>query len=136
MTVRRVTRRERAGLAPSEHTEAVRFMRMVRMHEARLPALEWLHAIPNGGWRNKVVAAQLKGEGVRPGVHDYCWPFRQGSYSGLYLELKAGKGRPTKEQRAFGVFVEEQGFKVVFATGWEAAWQAVCEYAGLRYAVI
>ena len=48
----RRTRRERMGLNPSEHTEAVRFMRVVRLHEPRYPALCWLFAIPNGGWRN------------------------------------------------------------------------------------
>lgn len=131
----RTTRRERAGLAPSEHTEAVRFMRMVQLHEPRYPALRWLHAIPNGGWRHATVAAKLKGEGVRPGVHDYCWPFRASGCSGLYLELKAGAGRASKEQRAFGDFVVSQGFRAVYVTGWQAAWRAVCDYAGIPYNV-
>ncbi len=131
----RRTRRESQGLVPSEHTEAVRFMRMVRLHEGRLPALEWLHHIPNGGWRNKAVAGKLKSEGVRPGVHDYSWPYRQGQYSGLYIELKSQDGRASKEQRDFSAFVEAQGFNVVFCKGWEDAWRAVCEYAGLPYRV-
>ena len=42
----RRTRRERMGLNPSEHTEAVRFMRVVRLHEPKHPALRWLYAIP------------------------------------------------------------------------------------------
>lgn len=146
----RTTRRERNGLAPLEHTEAVRFMRVVKLHEARYPALAWLHAVPNGGWRNKAVAGKLKAEGVRPGVHDYSWPVRMpapdyitipgcmetvGHYSGLYLELKAGAGRASKEQRAFGDFVVSQGFRAVYVTGWEAAWRAVCDYAGIPYNV-
>lgn len=148
----RVTRREQRGLPPSEHTEAVRFMRCVRAHEAAYPSLRWLHAIPNGGWRNKTVAAKLKGEGVRPGVHDYFWPVKMpvtpapgevlepGSsvevYSGLYIELKSGGGRPTTEQREFAAFVRSQGFKAVFARGWEEAWRAVCDYSGIRFNVI
>ena len=127
----RKTMREGLGLNPSEHTEAVRFMRMVRLHEGRCPELEWLHAIPNGGFRNLTVARKMKGEGVRAGVHDYCWPYRRGEHSGLYLELKSMNGYPTKEQRAFGEFVAGQGFKVVYARGWEDAWRAVAEYAGL-----
>ena len=144
MRIRRTLREER-GLAPSEHTEAVRFMRAVRLHEAGHPELRWLHHVPNGGWRRKTVAAKLKAEGVRAGVHDYCWPFRRpvqvpavvlepGSrvefYSGLYIELKAGENTATKEQREFADFVRAQGFKVVFARGWEEAWRAVCQYAG------
>lgn len=123
------------GLNPSEHTEAVRFMRVVRMHEARYPALEWLYATPNGGWRNATVAKKLKAEGVRAGVHDYFWPFRTADYPGLYLELKSLNGSPSSEQRAFGDFAESQGYKVVFAKGWEAAWRAVCEYAGIPFNV-
>ena len=132
----RISNRERRGLDPSEHIEAKRFMAMVRMHEARLPALEWLAAVPNGGWRNKTVAAKLKAEGVRPGFHDYCWPFRASGYSGLFIELKSRTGRPSPDQRKFGEFVESQGFKVVYARGWEEAWRAVCEYAGLPYRVM
>ena len=131
----RRTRRERMGLNPSEHTEAVRFMRVVRLHEPRYPALCWLFAIPNGGWRNLTVAQKLKAEGVRPGVHDYLWPYKAGTYSGLSLELKSGKNTATKEQRDFAEFMEAQGHMVVFANGWEAAWKAVCEYAGIPYRV-
>ena len=40
----RTTRREKLGLNPSEHTEAVRFMRVVRLHEKQYPALRWLFA--------------------------------------------------------------------------------------------
>ena len=132
----RTTRREKLGLNPSEHTEAVRFMRVVRLHEARLPALSWLHAVPNGGFRNLAVAQKMKAEGGRRGVHDYCWPYRVGEHSGLYLELKSGNGRPTKEQVEFGNFVAGQGFAVVYATGWEAAWRAVAAYAGLPDGII
>ena len=146
----RLTMRERAGANPTEHTEAVRFMRVVRLHEARYPALKWLHAIPNGGWRKKAVAKKLKAEGVRKGVHDYCWPFRAPApdfitlpnmetgthYSGLYIELKSMDGKARKEQKQFAEFAESQGFKVVFAHGWEEAWRAVCDYAGIPFNVV
>ena len=131
----RRTRRERMGLNPSEHTEAVRFMRVVRLHEPKHPALRWLHAIPNGGWRNLTVAKKLKGEGVRRGVHDYCWPYKAGTYPGLFVELKSRGGQPTKEQRDFAEFVQHQGYMAVFVKGWEDAWKAVCEYAGIPYSV-
>ena len=131
----RTTRREKLGLNPSEHTEAVRFMRVVRLHEPRYPALCWLFAIPNGGWRNLTVAQKLKGEGVRRGVHDYCWPYKAGTYPGLFVELKSRGGQPTKEQRDFAEFVQQQGYMAVFVKGWEDAWKAVCEYAGIPYSV-
>ena len=135
-TIRRLrTTREIAGLNPSEHTEAKDFMRMVRMHEARYPALKWLAAVPNGGWRKKAVAAKLKAEGVRSGVHDYLWLYRTSDYAGLTIELKSLTGDASKDQRAFGDFAEANGFKVVYARGWIAAWKAVCEYAGIPFNV-
>lgn len=143
MRIRR-TLREVRGLPPSEHTEAARFMRIVRLHEPQYPSLLYLHAIPNGGWRRKAVAAKLKAEGVRRGVLDYCWPVRMpvpgddgALYSGLYIELKtvSEHSRPTKEQKEFAAFVRGQGFKAVFARSWEEAWREVCEYAGIPYRV-
>jgi hypothetical protein len=133
-TTDRVTRREAAGLDPSEHTEAVRFMRRVRAHEEQHPHLRFLHSIPNGGKRKKSVAAKMKMEGQRAGVLDYFWPYKAGTYPGLYIELKTvRKGKRSKEQREFAAFAESQGYMVVFAKGWREAWAAVCDYAGLPY---
>lgn len=128
----RRTPRESRGLSPTEHVEAVRFMRAAKYHEKAYPALKWLFAIPNGGWRNKIVAAKLKSEGVKPGVHDYMLPVPAKGYHGLFLELKNEGGRPTKEQLDFAEFVAEQGYQVVFCKGWVQAWSVVCEYLGIR----
>ena len=38
------------------------------------PRLEWIHAIPNGGLRNKATASNLKAEGVKSGVLDVFLP--------------------------------------------------------------
>jgi hypothetical protein len=111
-------------------------MRMVKLHEKAYPDLQWLHAIANGGWRRKAVAAKLKAEGVRPGVHDYSWPFRTAEFAGLYIELKSLTGSPSREQRAFGTWAAQQGFRVEYCRGWEQAWKAVCDYAGIPFRVI
>lgn len=60
-----------------------------------------LYAIPNGGLRNKVVAAQLKRQGQVPGVWDCFLSIPVGEQSGLYIELKWGKNVLTKEQKKF-----------------------------------
>ena len=51
------------------------------------PELQWLHAIPNGGSRNKFEAGRMKGEGVKPGVYDLCLPCARKGYHGFYLEI-------------------------------------------------
>lgn len=62
------------------------------------PELEWLHAIPNGGKRNKIEAAHLKAQGVKSGVPDLFLPVPKGVYHGLYIEMKVDKNKPTDNQ--------------------------------------
>lgn len=126
------TRRERDGLPPTEHTEAVRFMRSVKLHEPFVPALRWLHHIPNGGKRHRTVAAKLRAEGVKSGVHDYFLPVARQGFHGLYIELKTTDGgRREKEQVEFADFVRAEGFRAEFCEGWEQAWAVVCDYLGI-----
>ena len=68
--------------------------------------LRWAHrdlyetafAIPNGGLRNVIVAKKLKAEGVKAGVPDVLIAYPVSIYHGLFIEFKAGKNKPTKEQ--------------------------------------
>lgn len=63
--------------------------------------LLWCH-VPNGGKRNAVVGAKLKAEGVKRGVPDVLifdgFRTESATYSGLAIELKAGRNKPTPEQ--------------------------------------
>lgn len=78
-----------------------------------------LFAVPNGGLRNKRVAATLKREGVRAGVADLF--FAKAKYldinnekwldrHGLFIEMKVGKGKQTEAQIAFEKAVTAQGY--------------------------
>lgn len=71
-----------------------------------VPELRWLHAIPNGGYRDKVTAGKLKAEGVKRGIPDVFLPLplnfpppivqimgeplppKRIQFCGLYIELK------------------------------------------------
>lgn len=128
----RRTRREDEGLNPSEHTEAARLIRCANAHLDEAPELEWLFAIPNGGWRKKAVAKKLKAEGVKPGVHDYLLPVPRQGFAGLFVELKSLDGHGSKEQREFAVFVRSQGYRAEFAKGGAEAWRIISEYLGIR----
>lgn len=88
-----------------------------------------LFAVPNGGLRNKRVAATLKREGVRAGVADLFFAkpshytfsieglsgrnallLQPDSYHGLFIEMKVGKGKQTEAQIAFEKAVTAQGY--------------------------
>lgn len=86
-------------------------------------------AIPNGGKRGKVTAAQLRDEGVLPGIPDLllCVPNAGGAH-GLFLELKTARGSVSAAQRAAHSALEAQGYTVAVARGYEAAKAAITEY--------
>ena len=82
----------------SEHDEQCAVIQWAQLHERKYPALSRLHAIPNGGKRNIVVAKKLKAEGVKAGVSDLCMTVPRGEYHGLYIEMKAIGGRLSDAQ--------------------------------------
>lgn len=97
-----------------------------------LPALKLLHAIPNGGQRNKAVAAKLKAEGVKPGIPDVNLPVARGQYIGLYIEMK----KPTHsyvrdEQTEKMMLLQVEGHYVAVCRTWREAVDTILGYLAL-----
>lgn len=120
-----------------------------------VPELHWLHAIPNGGLRDKKTAAKLKVEGVKRGISDVFLPLVMRGvaplgnviptlYSGLYVELKRqaemvegvrkaeiiGRraGTTSDEQNDFVAYARAQGYAVSVCFGWRAAAMDIQKY--------
>lgn len=126
-----------------------------RAHRASpLPELHLMHAIPNGGARDKITAGKLKAEGVKAGVLDTFLPVPKpitvpdnwttqtpGSqnywYMGLYIEFKEPKRKTHKDgglsqaQIEFGDAVRTQGYCVRVAYTWREAANLVMAYYGV-----
>lgn len=81
----------------------------VQLHEARYPVLRFVFHSPNGGKRTKAQAGRFKSMGVRKGVLDFICQFPAPGGSGLAIELKAGKGRLTEDQREYLDAAEQHG---------------------------
>lgn len=92
------------------------------------PDLKWLFAIPNGGFRDKITASKLKATGVKSGVLDICLPIKRGIYSGLFIEMKRGKNKPSAEQKEWIDFLPTQGFGVIVCYSWESARDIIISY--------
>lgn len=111
-----------------------------------VPELRWLHAIPNGGYRDKVTASKLKVEGVKRGVSDIFLPvpMPDRSYCGLYVEMKrpktmkAGKrkaevvaqsaGELKPEQDEFVAYARHMGYAVAVCFSWDQAAKQIQSY--------
>lgn len=116
----------------SEHDEQVALMRWASLYRSRVPELGLLYAVPNGGHRHPTVAAKLQSEGVRAGVPDLCLPVARRQYHGMYIELKAGSGRPTQEQLHWLEALRQQGYWADVCVGWQAAARDICHYLGVH----
>ena len=96
--------------------------------KVKYPELDLMYHIPNGGSRNKIEAAHLKRQGVKSGVPDICLPVARGEWHGLYIELKAGKNKPTGNQKEWILRLREQGYAAEVAVGWIQAKELIEAY--------
>lgn len=80
----------------------------------QFPKLEpLLFHIPNGGSRNVIEAANLKKQGVRPGVADLILLFPKSGHGSLCIEMKYKKGKQQESQKKWQKMAEAAGNKYV-----------------------
>ena len=92
------------------------------------PRLRLLYAVPNAAKRGPAVAGRMKAEGLRAGVPDLHLPIPIGKWAGLWIEMKAGKNKPTAEQDYWLESLTEYGHACAVCYGWEAAKAAIEAY--------
>lgn len=114
----------------SEHDEQAALFDWAAMNKNRLPELELMFAIPNGGQRHKAVATKMKAEGVKAGVPDIFLPVARNSWNGLFIEMKFGKNKLTKNQEKWKRSLIYQGFTFKTCWGWLEAANTLEAYLG------
>lgn len=112
----------------SEHEEQKRLLEVCKLHEKKYPGLDLIFSIPNGQIRHPAVAARLKEEGVKAGVPDLFIPVPRGNAHGLFIEMKARKGRLSPPQCEMLEALARQGYACIIAYGWENAWCEIEAY--------
>jgi hypothetical protein len=112
----------------SEYMEQVKFMNYVRKKAREIPGLAAAHHIPNGGRRSKSEAHKFKLMGVVAGIPDINIPVANKDYHGLFIEMKDGKGRASKEQLNMKNIIENNGYCVKVCNGHEEAIKELEEY--------
>lgn len=70
----------------------------------------------------------LKRMGVKRGVADFFLAIPQSPYHGLWIELKVGKGKLSKEQKEFLSRKNERGYLATEVLGFEAAIETIRFY--------
>lgn len=130
---------EQLAASGTEHGHQTAYFAALVPLWASFPQARWIHAIPNGGERDVIVAGRLKAEGVRQGVWDVCIPVACGPYHGGYLEFKKPsrrkeeRGGLTESQWAFGMAMHDGGYFTAVVYTWEEALLATERYLALNF---
>ena len=112
----------------SEHDQQVALFTWANQNLNRYPVLKWMFAVPNGGHRHPAVAGKLKAEGLKAGVLDILLPAARQGFHGLWLEMKAGKNRPSPEQLLWMDYLRSAGYCVRLCYSAKDAQKAIEEY--------
>lgn len=80
-----------------------------------------IFAIPNGGSRNKLEAANLKRQGVKAGVPDLFVPVARRGFHGLFIEMKYGRNKTTPEQDEWLEKLNREGYLAKVCYGYAEA---------------
>nr|DAV31573.1 MAG TPA: Nuclease [Caudoviricetes sp.] len=114
---------------PTEHIEQALLFKWATFSSGKYPELEYMFAIPNGGYRHYRTAADLKSEGVKSGVPDIMLPVARGGYYGLFIEMKrTSGGRVSESQQKFLKTLNDNGYLAVVCKGFEQAQEAILKY--------
>ena len=81
---------------------------------------EILFSIPNGGNRNIVTATMLKREGTLSGIPDIFLAKGIFPYNGLFIEMKAEKGKLSENQKEMIKKLEEKFYKCVVCNSFDS----------------
>lgn len=93
-----------------------------------------IFAIPNGMKTTIGVARKSVKSGLKKGVPDLFFAVALGGYNGLFIELKVGKNKTSKNQNEWITKLKAQGYKCEVCYGWEVAAKVVEEYLKLALA--
>ena len=128
MTKKRPGTKKPKGIRISESEEQQVVMQWAAMREGQYPELALFHHIPNGGSRREGERAKLAAEGVKPGVPDLHLPVARGKWHGLWIEMKAKDGTPSREQLRWIAMLAAQDNKAVVCYGADQAIREIVEY--------
>lgn len=119
--------------APPEAAEHAALFEWIYAHEGRYPALGLAFHAANEGKRAPWRAAR---EGIRAGVPDVLLPVPRGDWTGLAVELKAGRGRLTPAQSDWLDRLAAEGWRTHVHRSeqpgdWTGAAVVIADYLGL-----
>ena len=115
-----------ANMKRSETTEQINLFNWAKRSESVLPELTLMYHVPNEGKRTN--GNVLKAMGLKSGVPDVVLPIPNNGFHGLYMEMKFGNNKPTKEQKAFMELLRKYGHKIAVCYSTQEAIDTILDY--------
>lgn len=103
----------------SEHDHQVSFFQWLRLQHPAVDCVTF--ATPNAAKRSFKLAAHMRAEGLRSGVPDICCAYPSGEYHGLFIEMKAEKGKLSENQKRWIEALRKSGYAVCVCYGFTEA---------------
>ena len=116
------------NMKASETTEQIKLFQWAKSNEQFIPELKLIYHVPNEGKRKQSTGEILKAAGLRAGVPDVCLPVPRRGYAGLYIEMKYGKNKPTKDQTDYMDGLRNENNYVQVAYSADAAREIIRHY--------
>ncbi len=116
------------GLKETEDQAQIAVFEWAKWQQSKYKALKAMYHAANEGKRSRIAGANLKRQGMKPGVSDICLPYAVGQYNNLYIELKVGTNKASDAQLAFIDSINEIGGKALVVYGSECAIKVIMSY--------
>lgn len=109
-------------------------IKMARGPRSRInPEMAWIYSIPNGQRRTKYEQRVFLATGGLKGVWDLHLPVARGGYHGLWIEIKEGDDKLSKEQENWGEWMTREGHLCVVVRSVQQGFDLLIDYFEGKY---
>ena len=119
-----------------ETADQIALFDLALLLEKQHPELRLMFHVPNEGKRSVYSGAELKRAGLKKGVPDVMLPVARKGYNGLAIEMKAGKNKPTEEQKNWLMGLAGEGWLCYVCRGYEAAATVLGDYMDIKISLL
>jgi len=112
----------------SEYQEQVIIFQWAAMHTKKHTFLGYMFGTLNGVKLSIGQAVKAKKGGNIKGVPDIILPYPCDGFHGLYIELKVGKNKPSKEQKEYLEYLNSVGYYAEVCYGSKEAIKLIRKY--------
>lgn len=112
----------------SEYQEQCLIFEWAEAASSKYPELKYMFATLNGVRLPIGLAKKAKKQGNKRGVPDIILPVPTKNHKGLFIELKVGSGRASKEQIEYIKFLSDRGYFADVRFGAKEAIDLIVDY--------